>query len=433
MSASTAFRPSPALLAPLAAAIVLALSTPAQAALITVDQNTDAHIPGRCSLREAVQSANNDQAAPGTSCAAGGPQDFIAVPFEQIVLTQGKLTISSGNTSIEGTLPGRTLITRAEDAPPFPIIEHGSTGLVLTNLIISNGRNNGDFSCGGGISSLPTGASQLYLDNVEVSGNHSNGAGGGICMLSGDTELTVMQSTISGNTSNTAGGGIALKYNSTIVDSTISGNTAPAGGGLQVNGIASTHLIVNSTITANRAIGTDSSTERGGGGIRLGRGTLNILNSTITRNQTTGTSIGGGIAVMPALAGEHVALSLRSTLVAVNDRGKYFEDVASTPAITISGSHNLVRHTNESVTMPNGTLTCAPGLGTLGNHGGPTQTIPLLPVSCAIDAGNANSQTFDQRGQGFPRVIGTAADIGAFEYSATAPEGVIFADGFEDD
>ena len=64
-------------------------------------------------------------------------------------------------------------------------------------------------------------------------------------------------------------------------------------------------------------------------------------------------------------------------------------------------------------------------VGTLGNYGGPTQTIPLLPGSPAIDAGSvvlavdANDipLTTDQRGAGFPRVINEAVDIGAFESS----------------
>ncbi len=52
-------------------------------------------------------------------------------------------------------------------------------------------------------------------------------------------------------------------------------------------------------------------------------------------------------------------------------------------------------------------------LGPLGNYGGQTQTMPLLPGSPAIDAGisGAGIPTTDQRGK--PRVGGT--DIGAFE------------------
>jgi hypothetical protein len=59
-----------------------------------------------------------------------------------------------------------------------------------------------------------------------------------------------------------------------------------------------------------------------------------------------------------------------------------------------------------------------PLLAPLGNYGGPTQTMALLPGSPAIDAGTATgAPTTDQRG--FGRV--GAVDIGAFESSAISP------------
>jgi hypothetical protein len=63
-----------------------------------------------------------------------------------------------------------------------------------------------------------------------------------------------------------------------------------------------------------------------------------------------------------------------------------------------------------------------PRLGTLGNYGGSTQTIPLLPGSSAIDTGNNTiCPATDQRGVVRPQ---GACDIGAFEYhelDTTAP------------
>ena len=63
-----------------------------------------------------------------------------------------------------------------------------------------------------------------------------------------------------------------------------------------------------------------------------------------------------------------------------------------------------------------------PLLGPLADNGGPTQTLAVLAGSPALDAGNnALSLNFDQRGAGFARVSGTAADIGAFEHQVSPP------------
>jgi hypothetical protein len=56
-----------------------------------------------------------------------------------------------------------------------------------------------------------------------------------------------------------------------------------------------------------------------------------------------------------------------------------------------------------------------PNLGPLQSNGGPTPTCALLPGSSAIDAGDRlGVPVTDQRG--YPRLIGSAPDIGAFEF-----------------
>jgi hypothetical protein len=70
-----------------------------------------------------------------------------------------------------------------------------------------------------------------------------------------------------------------------------------------------------------------------------------------------------------------------------------------------------------------------PRLGPLDDHGGPTQTMPLLPGSPARDAGDDGvlappfSLTNDQRG--LSRQSGSHVDIGAFEADVTPPTSVV--------
>ena len=56
-----------------------------------------------------------------------------------------------------------------------------------------------------------------------------------------------------------------------------------------------------------------------------------------------------------------------------------------------------------------------------------TQTHAIFAGSAAIDRGVPGAFDTDQRGIGFPRVLGNGADIGAFE---SDPD-VIFRNGFD--
>jgi hypothetical protein len=61
-----------------------------------------------------------------------------------------------------------------------------------------------------------------------------------------------------------------------------------------------------------------------------------------------------------------------------------------------------------------------PGVGPLGDYGGPTPTVPLMLDSAAIDSGAASGiPATDQRGVARPQ--GLRADIGAFEFQVTLP------------
>jgi hypothetical protein len=80
--------------------------------------------------------------------------------------------------------------------------------------------------------------------------------------------------------------------------------------------------------------------------------------------------------------------------------------------------------------VPGDTIVADPQLTPLADHGGPTRTHGLSLSSPAIDHGsNIGILSTDQRGMGFSRIVGTSADIGAYERQADDDE--LFYGGFD--
>ena len=113
-------------------------------------------------------------------------------------------------------------------------------------------------------------------------------------------------------------------------------------------------------------------------------------------------------------------MTLGNTIVAGNTASNSGPDAFGTFA---SEGHNLIGKTDGSSGWLSSDLTGTiatplnPLLAPLGNYGGPTQTMALLPGSPAIDAGSnsliPSGVTTDQRS--LPRIVNGTVDIGAFE------------------
>ena len=240
--------------------------------------------------------------------------------------------------------------------------------------------------------------------------------GGGIA-AGGD--LVVSRALLSCNLASTKDGGAIELFggNLTLSDSTIVSNAAAySGAGVFVFGYGDA-TIVNSTITGNTAAY--------GGGIGNTYGSLHIANTTIADNR--GLAHGGGIYFRYS----YYVVDLQSTIVAGNDDGAGTPDDIWPPGMNVTGDHNLVVAA-DGVTLPGDTLSDDPLLLPLDLNGGATSTMALSEGSPAIDAGsNPLSLANDQRGEGFARVVGSDADIGAFEVQPKGPTDEIFTDGFE--
>ena len=245
---------------------------------------------------------------------------------------------------------------------------------------------------------------------------HCNSAdtGGGIAAIG---TLAVSRAIFDCNTATSDGGAIALLGDSvTLTDSSLLANVAIGrGGGIFQFGYGDT-AITNSTISGNVA----------GNGGALGNtyGSLHIANSTIADNVAF--EHGGGVFFRYA----YYEFEARSSIIAGNTGNQVPEDLWP-PGMTVSGSHDLITAA-DGVEVPADTLSADPMLAAPAPNGGPTLTQALGEGSPAIDAGsNDAGLDFDQRGEGFVRVFGAAADIGAFEVQPSLPSDVIFANGFE--
>ena len=210
--------------------------------------------------------------------------------------------------------------------------------------------------------------------------------------------LTLTSCTISGNTAADGGGGLMNYDTAMLTGCTISDNYASFGGGIDNEGSAT---LTNCTISGNSAFGN--------GGIS-NSGTMSLTNCTISGN--FGSAGVGGLYASPY---DGADTDLVNTIVAGNTK---FDGSASDISGAVTGSFNLIG-TGGAGGLVNGedgnivlTTISRLGLSPLGDYGGPTPTVALLPGSPAIGAGTAVSGiTTDQRGE----PLASPPDIGAFQ------------------
>ncbi|WP_164689366.1 right-handed parallel beta-helix repeat-containing protein [Herpetosiphon llansteffanensis] len=256
----------------------------------------------------------------------------------------------------------------------------------------------------------------LYVDTSVIqanlgAGTNSNGAG-----IFNNGVLTVTNSLLTGNR---ASSGAAIYTNGSgnrtnVSNSTIISNTASFGAGFELNN--GMLIINNSSIIGNQALE--------GSGIDTLAGTLVVANSTIAHNQAT--TRGGGVYIF----GSSTNARLTNTTIVSN----------SSPSIGGLRSQGQLHLVNNLISDNAGGDCLATTLGTnnnnfvadascaaslsgeaylsrLGDYGGSTATIALLPSSPAIDAGDSSAcastpvVAHDQRGV----VREAACDLGAFE------------------
>jgi hypothetical protein len=335
-----------------------------------------------------------------------GNVDVVASPGARVFNVADTVTVTPNVSTISGMTISGGSVTGAGGG----LLVNGED-LTLTSVTVSgNTASTGD---GGGISLTGTGG-KLSVVNSTVSNNRAIGGsgiqGGGI-NVAGVQDLVVTNSTVSGNSADEDGGGIYFFSGGslTMTGSTVSGNasnvasTGAGGGGMYFWGVNVS--IVNSTISGN-----NSNNNNGGGMVVLSSSTVTLKNSTLAFNNA-GSASGGNISFSSgSVTGTSTLITGGSAAAGPDVNG----------AITLNDSL-LGSSSGATVTGANNKLDVAAGLdATLKSNGGPTQTHALLAGSVAINNGsNPNALTTDQRGPGYNRVVGSAADIGAYEVQAT--------------
>ncbi|NJL04724.1 MAG: hypothetical protein HC911_07400 [Chloroflexaceae bacterium] len=263
---------------------------------------------------------------------------------------------------------------------------------ILRNTIIRNNRGAGE---GGGVYSWlypPDTATMegLLFEGNSISPNNSGAANGG-GLIHGNVPLTMRDTTFLNNIARNAGGGFYLTR----------------------TGVAS---LTNVTVYGNRA---EPSTGTGGyGGGIGGAGVLGCNHCTILRNHAGAN--GGGLY---DLQDSQLSNSIIAHNTADNEGNSWgiFQNCRTTlqQTGTVIQFPAKTGSTNDRDCTASATI-AEPRYAAPANNGGRVPTVALLEGSIGIDAGTpATCAARDARGA--PRTVGSACDVGAFEFGSDVP------------
>jgi len=345
---------------------------------VTVANNAD---NGTGSLRRAIADSCD-----GGTITFGG----------NYTITLASELIIDKNLTIDGT--GRSVTV---DGDNNTRVFHVNAGITfnLNDLTIANGLAGADNHGGGG----------LWVDGTNLS----------------VTTVNLSRVTFSNNRTDTAipeGGGGLRSYQGTLAltDVTFADNQAQTGGGMSTT--YGTAALTNVTFSGNKALESDPA-GLGCGGLFSGMGHLTVTNATFSNN--AGVNGGAFCQIMGGTTFTNVTFKGNGDAQTQSGGAMYnsgaltvYDSIlwgnTAADGTQISNSPATVSDSVIQGGYAGGTniITDDPLLGTIGDYGGLTKTIPLLPGSPAIDAGDAGScPATDQRGV----ARGTGCDIGAFE------------------
>ncbi len=374
------------------------------------DAETGSCTATQCTLRDAMLAAlaSPKAQAPIIAFVVEGT---IATKAELPTVSRSLVIDAGAGVAADKAKPRITL----DGGKDHRLITHSNGALTLRHLRISNGKS----TEGAAVYCTPLATTGLTIEDCTFEGHKSASSGGAVRC---DAATAIRRSTftdnqVTGTTNISNGGAVAVFGASDIRECDFRRNKAGYFGGALAGFDSSKVQISGSAFSDNEATNGGALALYGGG---------KLFNVTIVGNGGAACAVGGGI-----LSGGN-PLELTHVTAVDNTAAKDAQVNAQSmvlrntlisgpgPMSQCGGTLKSTTATFVSDGSCNAQLQGDAGLGVLGDHGGPTQTMGLQPGALAIDAGDASicgpgtSSETDQRGVSRPQ--GVACDLGAFEF-----------------
>lgn len=379
----------------------------------------------------------------GSAFIATASSNLHDLTVEDVVVTNQYSQDSGGAFHAEmtgdATFTGVTLLSNTSAISGGAIWLYNAASATFTEVVAVG---NTALTSAGGAIALQNLAGGISFDRVTIAGNEAASTGGGVWVGNNVLHLGVSFSLFEDNISDGAGGGLFVDDSDGTIEvraSTFDANAGVAGGGLFVDEARGLVSVTNSTFSGSGE-GVDLGIAIG---IRALTATLQVQSSTIDTVGTDEYAIFVDTVAQDGLPQAIIDLAY-STLVGpgvlwiesnrANSATLWstIADGSGLAAVRVDGGApvdaywSLISSAQDAAIDPQDGVTFGVtdmGLAELADNGGPTPTRMLLSGSPAIDAGDPDAlftPTWDQRLDGYPRVINDIIDIGAIE----APEAV---------
>ena len=306
----------------------------------------------------------------------------------QVVTSTSDAGVGSLRWAIEGAEQGATVTFAPELDGSLIALTTGSPLLLIDRDVSIDAS-----SLASGITIVATDGTQIWLERSTVSLTNlkiteigsSENRNSGIGVSLGST-LTLNQCSISGQ----PGAGICAQAvsGSTPIRVTLNNCTIAGNVGVGIFGFGIQLTLNNTTVCENSV------------GIGLLSSSVTLNNTTVSANSDGGVRNFGGIG-FPL---QPESITLNNSIVAGNGGSNSFRSILGNGHFLLGGD---------------------PRLKPLGDHGGPTMTMPPRAGSPAIDAGEVSDIPFPTDQRGFSRIDEGNPDLGACEFVKPPNYGIL--------